>query len=340
GISGSGRSGEFTGGTSWACRACTFENKPSVTSCEMCGSHIPAEERPPDESYRDSLLGDEELWIPDEWREDGWGGGGGGNSSSLLSDALRGGAIGAFGAGMLSSLEPRISRRAVVSSMVEGALLGGTAGAMFGQEVRRVARHSTSGVRAGATEPMAVPPPTAERSQGQGMSGQSQRQGGGWAYSASWPPVGMAVAHPAASEDFGLLRMVHQMQSMGLPSDAVAQIVAMSTAAGRNGAGGMAGTSTVGGLDYEGLLEQFGSPSGRPAPTRLISALPEETLTREAVDRLPIDRRQCCICLEDFAERDDVKRLPCLHMFHSLCISSWLQRSGTCPQCKHRVDGE
>ncbi|CAM9819383.1 unnamed protein product, partial [Choristocarpus tenellus] len=39
-----------------ACRACTFENKPDATSCEMCNTRIPSDLRPPDSSYRDTLL--------------------------------------------------------------------------------------------------------------------------------------------------------------------------------------------------------------------------------------------------------------------------------------------
>lgn len=39
----------------------------------------------------------------------------------------------------------------------------------------------------------------------------------------------------------------------------------------------------------------------------------------------------CNICLEDFAEGNEVQRLPCGHMFHNHCIQEWFLRSRSCP---------
>jgi hypothetical protein len=40
----------------------------------------------------------------------------------------------------------------------------------------------------------------------------------------------------------------------------------------------------------------------------------------------------CSICTEDFLEREDVRILPCAHIYHQRCIDSWLlDFSGTCP---------
>jgi E3 ubiquitin-protein ligase RNF13 len=45
----------------------------------------------------------------------------------------------------------------------------------------------------------------------------------------------------------------------------------------------------------------------------------------------------CAICLDEFAEGDVLKTLPCAHAFHDVCISPWLEgKSGLCPNC--RVD--
>lgn len=47
----------------------------------------------------------------------------------------------------------------------------------------------------------------------------------------------------------------------------------------------------------------------------------------------------CSICLEDFETIDHrVVRLPCLHIFHEICIAKWLAtRSNvncSCPLCR------
>jgi len=34
---------------------------------------------------------------------------------------------------------------------------------------------------------------------------------------------------------------------------------------------------------------------------------------------------ECTICMEDFTLSEEVRCLPCMHMFHSDCIVKWLQ---------------
>ena len=45
----------------------------------------------------------------------------------------------------------------------------------------------------------------------------------------------------------------------------------------------------------------------------------------------------CCICLDDYNEGDQVKYLPCKHIFHQACIDEWFYYSCVCPLCKVRV---
>jgi hypothetical protein len=45
----------------------------------------------------------------------------------------------------------------------------------------------------------------------------------------------------------------------------------------------------------------------------------------------------CNICLEAFVNGDNVKTLPCLHMFHTSCIDTWLTRKSECPLCKYSL---
>lgn len=43
----------------------------------------------------------------------------------------------------------------------------------------------------------------------------------------------------------------------------------------------------------------------------------------------------CPICFESFIDQESVRRLPCLHLFHTTCVDSWLQnRKKACPSCR------
>eukprot|EP00826_Nyctotherus_ovalis_P039301 TRINITY_DN376_c0_g4_i1.p1 TRINITY_DN376_c0_g4~~TRINITY_DN376_c0_g4_i1.p1 ORF type:complete len:256 (+),score=37.49 TRINITY_DN376_c0_g4_i1:80-847(+) len=43
----------------------------------------------------------------------------------------------------------------------------------------------------------------------------------------------------------------------------------------------------------------------------------------------------CSVCLECFAENDQVKVLGCKHFFHQRCIDPWLKKTLKCPLCRH-----
>ncbi|NXR21994.1 PJA2 ligase, partial [Cinclus mexicanus] len=66
--------------------------------------------------------------------------------------------------------------------------------------------------------------------------------------------------------------------------------------------------------------------------------------TKEAIDCLPQiivtgdynGQEQCCtICCSEYVEGESITELPCRHLFHKPCVTLWLQRSGTCPVCRH-----
>ncbi|KAF6002190.1 hypothetical protein CCYA_CCYA11G3118 [Cyanidiococcus yangmingshanensis] len=47
---------------------------------------------------------------------------------------------------------------------------------------------------------------------------------------------------------------------------------------------------------------------------------------------------QCCsICLDPLMKGDMSRKLPCGHLFHSHCISKWVQRANRCPLCQHEI---
>mmetsp|Transcript_63051 Transcript_63051/g.159667 ORF Transcript_63051/g.159667 Transcript_63051/m.159667 type:complete len:110 (+) Transcript_63051:651-980(+) len=46
---------------------------------------------------------------------------------------------------------------------------------------------------------------------------------------------------------------------------------------------------------------------------------------------------QCSVCLERFAQGEELRVLPCFHRFHRECVDRWLRGSQECPVCKHNV---
>lgn len=47
---------------------------------------------------------------------------------------------------------------------------------------------------------------------------------------------------------------------------------------------------------------------------------------------------KCTICLCEFDHQDDVRRLPCMHLFHIECVDRWLTQSKRCPICRLDID--
>lgn len=45
----------------------------------------------------------------------------------------------------------------------------------------------------------------------------------------------------------------------------------------------------------------------------------------------------CVICSDLLVPSDDVFHTPCGHIFHFVCLSQWLERSKSCPQCREKT---
>ena len=69
---------------------------------------------------------------------------------------------------------------------------------------------------------------------------------------------------------------------------------------------------------------------------------PPGTVNRLSVVRLenvPETSRECCICMEEFAEHDVLVETSCKHIFHKQCCREWLRQARTCPVCRSDIPG-
>ncbi|CAM0911437.1 unnamed protein product [Alopecurus aequalis] len=77
------------------------------------------------------------------------------------------------------------------------------------------------------------------------------------------------------------------------------------------------------------VLRQQGHSSGQgqpPAPAASIAALPTVEVSEPAA--------VCAICKDDLPLAAAARRLPCGHLYHSVCIVQWLEMHNSCPVCR------
>uniref|UniRef100_A0A1B6ICM0 E3 ubiquitin-protein ligase RNF181 n=1 Tax=Homalodisca liturata TaxID=320908 RepID=A0A1B6ICM0_9HEMI len=81
------------------------------------------------------------------------------------------------------------------------------------------------------------------------------------------------------------------------------------------------------------LLEfQYIDPETPLAPAAskdAVASLPDVTVTR--------GEGECTICLKPWEVNERVKQMPCKHTFHPPCILPWLEKTNSCPLCRHEL---
>ncbi|KAK4757910.1 hypothetical protein SAY87_019211 [Trapa incisa] len=98
----------------------------------------------------------------------------------------------------------------------------------------------------------------------------------------------------------------------------------------------------IDGMTYEELLaleERMGSVSTALTDEALSKCLKRELYHKtkhddEAANMVEKDETKCSICQEEYADKDEIGRLHCKHMYHADCINQWLSFKNWCPICK------
>jgi len=107
---------------------------------------------------------------------------------------------------------------------------------------------------------------------------------------------------------------------------------------GRHQRGAAAGRSDryidVDRMSYEELLileEKIGEVKKRGLESNQIESI---TTCFHFVCNPNAESESCSVCLMDFEEKQNVRKLPCEHFYHKECIDKWLAQKGSCPVCK------
>jgi hypothetical protein len=81
------------------------------------------------------------------------------------------------------------------------------------------------------------------------------------------------------------------------------------------------------------LAEQLGTVN-KGASKEQIDETSMKFVISDPSKQVPKDQPECPICMTNFEKGESVRRLICLHLFHTDCIDKWLQTNSTCPICK------
>ena len=88
-----------------------------------------------------------------------------------------------------------------------------------------------------------------------------------------------------------------------------------------------------------GLLQNYDSNeqnSDHRMPKEELNRIPIIKFAKN-INTKPGEEEKCPICLIDLEDNEEIRNLPCKHIFHPSCIDTWLVKNSACPICKRDV---
>ncbi|KAJ4717029.1 E3 ubiquitin-protein ligase RING1 [Melia azedarach] len=86
------------------------------------------------------------------------------------------------------------------------------------------------------------------------------------------------------------------------------------------------------------FLRQVSPPAPPIASASAIEALPRVRISQTQMRN---EVQRCPVCKEEFMVDDnEVRELPCKHLYHSDCIIPWLRINNTCPVCRFQLNDD
>ena len=68
-----------------------------------------------------------------------------------------------------------------------------------------------------------------------------------------------------------------------------------------------------------------------PAKKSVVENLPCNTVEHFGIPQ----HTSCPVCLTDLS--NDIMEMPCKHYFHKKCLLPWLNKTNSCPSCRHEL---
>ena len=65
----------------------------------------------------------------------------------------------------------------------------------------------------------------------------------------------------------------------------------------------------------------------------LLNTQEYESLSREEKN----NNKSCIICFEEYKHKSVVSKLECNHIFHKICLSTWIEKNQSCPLCRFKI---
>ncbi|KAI4881726.1 hypothetical protein NFI96_026560, partial [Prochilodus magdalenae] len=145
----------------------------------------------------------------------------------------------------------------------------------------------------------------------------------------------------------------HRVQgSEGVPGHQGAQTERESIVPGEAGQRSNGPDVRPSGRDTNNLVENGTLPILRLAHFFLLNDEEDDEhrrgLTKEQIDNLATrtygqaslegeQGRACSVCINEYAQGNKLRSLPCAHEFHIHCIDRWLSENNTCPICRQPI---
>jgi len=84
------------------------------------------------------------------------------------------------------------------------------------------------------------------------------------------------------------------------------------------------------------LMQSFVPRGPPPTSKSFVEELPKISMNAE----LQKEAIRCPVCLMDYDLEEEVLQLPCKHVYHNPCITTWLKQANTCCVCRHELPKE
>lgn len=71
-----------------------------------------------------------------------------------------------------------------------------------------------------------------------------------------------------------------------------------------------------------------------PIRSECLAIIPIKIYDQLSTELIKDKNKRCAVCLCDYEQDDQIRHLPCDHLFHPDCIQEWFNTNAKCPVCK------